>query len=95
MSVLRMLADDSSSVRIIQDLLPQLFGALNAVGQLLFMVRASTSMSDAYGESRSSEMEKQFTTLMQRLGDAVIALQRGRIDDISDLLEGKLSATLG
>ena len=94
-SVLKMLADDSSSVRIIQDLLPQLFGAMNAVGQLLFMVRASTSMSDAYGESRSSEMEKQFTTLMQRLGDVVIALQRGRIDDVSDLLEGKLSATLG
>ena len=94
-SVLKMLADDSSSVRIIQDLLPQLFGAMNAVGQLLFMVRASTSMSDAYGEARSTEMEKQFTTLMQRLGDVVIALQRGRIDDVSDLLEGKLSATLG
>ena len=94
-SVLKLLADDSSSVRIVQDLIPDLFGAMNAVGQLLFMVRASTSMSDAYGETRSNEMEKQFTTLMQRLGDAVIALQRGRIDDISDLLEGKLSATLG
>jgi hypothetical protein len=94
-SVLKMLADDSSSVRIIQDLLPQLFGAMNAVGQLLFMVRASTSMSEEYGEIRSTEMEKQFTTLMQRLGDVVIALQRGRVDDVSDLLEGKLSATLG
>ena len=94
-SVLKMLADDSSSVRIIQDLLPQLFGAMNAVGQLLFMVRASTSMSDEYGDSRATDMEKQFTTLMQRLGDTVIALQRGRVDDVSDLLEGKLSATLG
>lgn len=94
-SVLQILADDGSSVRMIQDLIPQLFGAMNAVGQLLFMLRASTSMTDAYGESRSTEMEQQFAVLMQRLGDAVIALQRGRIDDISDLLEGKLSATLG
>lgn len=94
-TVLKMLAEDNSCVRMIQDMLPQLFGAMNAVGQLLFMTRASTSMSDAYGETRTDEMEKQFSILLQRLGDAVIALQRGRVDDISDLLEGRLSSTLG
>lgn len=94
-TVLKLLAEDGSSVRMIQDLIPNLFSAMNAVGQILFMLRASTSMNDAYGEYRADEMEKQFAKLMQRLGDAVIVLQQGRIDDVKDLLEGPLSSTLG
>ena len=94
-TVLRLLAEDGSSVRMIQDLIPSLFSAMNSVGQILFMLRASTTMNDAYGEYRADEMEKQFAKLMQRLGDAVIVLQQGRVDDVKDLLEGPLSATLG
>ena len=94
-TVLKLLAEDGSSVRMIQDMIPQLFSAMNAVGQILFMLRASVSMNEAYGDYRSGEMEKQFTKLIQRLGDAIIVLQRGRVDDVKDLLEGPLSATLG
>ena len=94
-TVLKMLAEDGSSVRMVQDLVPSLFTAMNAVGQILFMLRASTSMNEAYGDYRADEMEKQFSKLMQRLGDAVIVLQQGRIDDVKDLLEGPLSSTLG
>lgn len=94
-TVLRMLADDTSCVRLIQDMVPSLFTAMNTVGQLLFMLRAGTSMAEAYGDYRSDEMEKQFTSLMQRLGDAVIVLQQGKIGNVKDLLEGPLSDTLG
>ena len=94
-TVLKLLAEDGSSVRMIQDLVPSLFSAMNSVGQILFMLRASTTMNDAYGEYRADEMEKQFAKLMQRLGDAVIVLQQGRVDDVKDLLEGPLSSTLG
>jgi hypothetical protein len=94
-TVLKMLAEDGSSVRMVQDLVPSLFTAMNAVGQILFMLRASTSMNDAYGDYRADEMEKQFSKLMQRLGDAIIVLQQGRVDEVKDLLEGPLSSTLG
>jgi hypothetical protein len=94
-TVLKLLAEDGSCVRMVQDMIPQLFSAMNAVGQLLFMLRAGVSMGEAYGEYRADEMEKQFTKLMQRLGDAVIVLQQGRVDEVKDLLEGPLSETLG
>lgn len=94
-TVLRMLADDGSCVRLIQDMVPSLFTAMNTIGQLLFMLRAGTSMSETYGDFRADEMEKQFTKLMQRLGDAVIVLQQGRVGSVKDLLEGPLSDTLG
>lgn len=94
-TVLRMLADDGSCVRLIQDMVPSLFTAMNTIGQILFMLRAGTSMSEAYGDFRADEMEKQFTKLMQRLGDAVIVLQQGRVGSVKDLLEGPLSDTLG
>lgn len=94
-TVLKLLAEDGSSVRAVQDMVPSLFNAMNSVGQLLFMLRASTSMTDAYGEYRADEMEQQFARLMQRLGDAVIVLQQGRVNEIKDLLEGPLSSTLG
>ena len=94
-TLLKLLAEDGSSVRMIQDLIPSLFTAMNSIGQLLFMLRAGTSLIDAYGESRSVEMELQFTKLMQRLGDAVIVLQQGRVESISELIEGPLANTLG
>lgn len=94
-TVLKLLAEDGSCIRMVQDLIPSLFNAMNSVGQLLFMLRAGVSMGDAYGEARADEMEKQFTKLMQRLGDAIIVLQQGRVDEVKDLLEGPLSETLG
>lgn len=94
-SVLKILSEDGSSVRMIQDMLPSLFTAMNSIGQLLFMLRAGSSMTEAYGDDRSTEMEQQFTKLMQQLGDAVIVLQQGRVNSVEDLLEGPLSQTLG
>ena len=94
-TVLKTLAKDTSSVRQIQELVPRLFSALDAVARILFMIRAGDSMTDAYGASRADDMEDQFSQLVDGLGDAIICLQRGRIDSIHDLLEGPLASTLG
>lgn len=94
-TVLKTLARDTSSVRQIQELIPRLFSALDAVARILFMIRAGDSMSVAYGATRADDMEDQFSQLVDSLGDAIICLQRGRIDSIHDLLEGPLASTLG
>ena len=94
-TVLKTLARDSSTVRQIQELVPKLFSALDAVARILFMIRAGNSMTDAYGTSRADEMEDQFSQLVDSLGDAIICLQQGRVDSVHDLLEGPLASTLG
>lgn len=94
-TVLKMLANDGSSVRQVQEFIPKLFSAMDAVARLLFMVRAGDAMSEAYGESRASDMEKQFAQLVESIGDAIICLQQGRIDNVHDLLEGPLARSLG
>jgi hypothetical protein len=94
-TVLKTLARDSSTVRQIQELVPKLFSALDAVARILFMIRAGDSMTEAYGTSRSDEMEDQFSQLVASLGDAIICLQQGRVDSVHDLLEGPLASTLG
>lgn len=94
-TVLKTLARDSSTVRQIQELVPKLFTALDAVARILFMIRAGDSMNVAYGTSRTDEMEDQFSQLVDSLGDAIICLQQGRIDSVHDLLEGPLASTLG
>lgn len=94
-TVLKTLARDTSTVRQIQELVPRLFSALDAVARILFMLRAGDSMTDSYGTSRADEMEEQFSRLVDSLGDAIICLQQGRVDSIHDLLEGPLASTLG
>lgn len=94
-TVLKLLANDRSSVRQVQEFIPKLFSAMDAVARLLFMVRAGDAMAEAYGETRVSDMEKQFSLLVESIGDAIICLRQGRIDDVHDLLEGPLARTLG
>lgn len=94
-TVLKMLANDESSVRQVQEFVPKLFSAMDSVARLLFMIRAGDAMAEAYGESRASDMEKQFSNLVESIGDAIICLQQGRIDNVHDLLEGPLARTLG
>jgi hypothetical protein len=94
-TVLKMLANDESSVRQAQEFVPKLFSAMDSVARLLFMIRAGDAMAEAYGESRASDMEKQFSYLVESIGDAIICLQQGRIDNVHDLLEGPLARTLG
>lgn len=94
-TVLKLLADDSASVQQVQEFIPKLFSAMDSVARLLFMIRAGDSMAQAYGESRVSDMEKQFARLVTSIGDAIICLQQGRIDDVHDLLEGPLARSLG
>lgn len=94
-TVLKMLANGESSVRQVQEFVPKLFSAMDSVARLLFMIRAGDAMAEAYGESRASDMEKQFANLVESIGDAIICLQQGRIDNVHDLLEGPLARTLG
>lgn len=94
-TVLKLLANDGTSIRQVQEFVPKLFGAMDAVSRLLFMIRAGDAMAEAYGESRVDSMEKQFSQLVENIGDAIICLQQGKVNNIHDLLEGPLARTLG
>ena len=94
-TVLKLLANDGTSIRQVQEFVPKLFSAMDSVARLLFMIRAGDAMSESYGESRASDMEKQFAQLVENIGDAIICLQQGRINNVHDLLEGPLARTLG
>jgi hypothetical protein len=94
-TVLKLLANDGTSIRQVQEFVPKLFGAMDAVARLLFMIRAGDAMAEAYGESRVDSMEKQFSQLVENIGDAIICLQQGKVNNIHDLLEGPLARTLG
>lgn len=92
---LRVLAQADSSVREIQEYVPALFTAMDKIARILYLTRAGTSIADAYGETKATQIEQKFKHLLVALGDAIICLQQGRIDNIHDLLEGDLSNTIG
>lgn len=92
---LRVLAQADSSVREIQEYVPALFTAMDKIARILYLARAGESIADAYGESKAAQIEGKFKHLLVAIGDAIICLQQGRVDNIHDLLEGDLSNTLG
>ena len=78
-SLLKMLAEDSTTVRLVQE----------------YLTRAGDSMAGAYGEGKIDVLEQKLKKLVTDIGDLIIYLQQGRIDDVHDLLEGPLANTLG
>lgn len=94
-SLLKMLAEDSSTVRLVQEYVPTLYQAMDRVARLLYLTRAGDSMADAYGEGKIDMLEQKLKKLVADIGDLIIYLQQGRVDDVHDLLEGPLANTLG
>lgn len=94
-SLLKMLAEDSTTVRLVQEYIPTLYQAMDRVARLLYLTRAGDSMADAYGEGKIDVLEQKLKKLVTDIGDLIIYLQQGRIDDVHDLLEGPLANTLG
>jgi hypothetical protein len=92
---LRVLAQADSSVREIQEYIPALFSAMDRIARILYLTRAGESIADAYGPTKAAQMESKFKHLLVAIGDAIICLQQGRVDNIHDLLEGDLSNTIG
>lgn len=92
---LRVLAQADSSVREIQDYIPALFTAMDRIARILYLARAGESIAEAYGEAKASQIEAKFKHLLVAIGDAIICLQQGRVDNVHDLLEGDLSNTIG
>lgn len=94
-SLLKMLAEDSTTVRLVQEYIPTLYQAMDRVARLLYLTRAGDSMAGAYGEGKIDVLEQKLKKLVTDIGDLIIYLQQGRIDDVHDLLEGPLANTLG
>lgn len=94
-SLLKMLAEDSTTVRLVQEYIPTLYQAMDRVARLLYLTRAGDSMASAYGEGKIDVLEQKLKKLVTDIGDLIIYLQQGRIDDVHDLLEGPLANTLG
>ena len=94
-SLLKMLAEDSTTVRLVQEYIPTLYQAMDRVARLLYLTRAGDSMAGAYGEGKIDVLEQRLKKLVTDIGDLIIYLQQGRIDDVHDLLEGPLANTLG
>lgn len=93
--LLKLLSQDDGSVREVQQYIPRLMGAVDALGRLLFLTRVNESMQKAYGDQRSTVMEKSIKKTFVELWDIIIGLQQGRVDDISELLGGDVSQSLG
>lgn len=94
-SVLKSLATDGSTVRLIQEYIPDLFTAMDRVARMLYLTRSGNSMEAAYGDSKVDLLEGKLRKLVAELGDLIIFLQQGRIDEVRDLIEGPLAASLG
>ena len=94
-SLLKMLAEDSTTVRLVQEYLPSLYKAMDRVARLLYLTRAGDSMADAYGEGKIDVLEQKLKRLVADIGDLIVYLQQGRIDEMHDLLEGPLADTIG
>lgn len=92
---LRVLAQADSSVREIQEYIPALFTAMDKIARILYLSRAGESIAEAYGATKAAQIEAKFKHLLIAIGDAIICLQQGRVDNIHDLIEGDLSNTIG
>lgn len=93
--LLKLLAEDDGSVKEVQSYIPKLLGAVDALGRLLFLTRVNESLHEAYGDQRTVLMEKSIKSAFFKVWDIILGLQQGKVDNISDLMGGDLSQTVG
>lgn len=89
-SVLRMLAEEDTPVQIINEWVPALFTALDKLGRILYLCRAGESMQDAYGVDRVDDIEKKLRKQFSELGDMILTMLKGKVQDIDDLINGEM-----
>ena len=68
---------------------------MDRVARMLYLTRSGNSMEAAYGDGKVDLLEGKLRKLVAELGDLIIFLQQGRIDEVRDLIEGPLAASLG
>lgn len=93
--MLKVLAGDDTSAREIRSYIPKLMAAVDALGRLLFLSRVNEDIQETYGAQRTALMEKSVKSAFFKLWDIVLGLRKGAVDDISDLLGGDLSESIG
>jgi len=93
--LLKLMAEDDGSAREVRTYIPKLLGAVDALGRLLFLTRANDSMHEAYGDQRIGIMEKSIKSAFVKVWDIILGLQQGKVDNISELIAGDLSKSIG
>lgn len=93
--LLKLMAEDDGSAREIRSYIPKLLGAVDALGRLLFLTRVNESMHEAYGDQRTMIMEKSIKSAFVKVWDIILGLQQGQVDNVSDLISGDLSKSIG
>ena len=93
--LLKLMAEDDGSAREIRTYIPKLLGAVDALGRLLFLTRVNESMHEAYGDQRTMLMEKSIKSAFVKVWDIILGLQQGQVDNVSDLISGDLSKSIG
>ena len=93
--LLKLMAEDDGSAREIRTYIPKLLGAVDALGRLLFLTRVNESMHEAYGDQRTMLMEKSIKSAFVKVWDIILGLQQGQVDNVSDLISGDLSQSIG
>ena len=93
--MLKMLTEDDASLREIRGYVPKLLAAVDALGRLLFLTRVNDSVTETYGEQRTLVMEKSIKSTFFKLWDIILGLRQGQVEDVSDLLGGELSQSIG
>lgn len=89
-SILRMLAEEDTPVNIINEWVPALFTALDKLGRILYLCRSGESMQDAYGVDRVDDIEKKLKKQFNELGDIILTMLKGKVQDIDDLMNGEM-----
>ena len=89
-SILRMLAEEDTPVQIINEWIPALFTALDKLGRILYLCRSGESMQDAYGVDRVDDIEKKLKKQFNELGDIILTMLKGKVQDIDDLMNGEM-----
>ena len=93
--LLKLLAEDDTSVREVRSYIPKLLGAVDALGRLLFLTRVNENLHETYGDQRTLVMEKSIKSAFTKLWDIILSLQQGKVDTLSDLLGGDLAQSIG
>jgi hypothetical protein len=89
-SILKMLAEEDAPDQIINEWIPALFTALDKLGRILYLCRAGESMQDVYGDARIEDVERKLRKQFNELGDIILTMLRGKVNDMVDLMNGDL-----
>ena len=95
-SILKALAMNSNSGRLINDYIPDLLVGLDRLGRLMFMFYwHNDDFKDRYGTDKMMELEDSIRDTFHGVGDLILFLHKSTVDPSVDLLSGDLSKNMG